>query len=74
MDEGDALAAVPNLSAAASRILFSASSGVEGDSSYVNLKPVLWWLRRFAEAGMAPVVGYDASYVGPHAFLLERVC
>ena len=72
MLEAEALRAIESVTAAAPRVLFSSSPVDLDESTHINVRPTIYWLRRFAEAGFAPVVGYDASFVCPHAMLLER--
>jgi glycosyltransferase involved in cell wall biosynthesis/SAM-dependent methyltransferase len=72
MTEADAVRAIASMAAAASRLLFSSSPTNVEEPTHVNVKPVIWWLQRFAEAGLAPVADYDASFVTPHAYLLEH--
>jgi O-antigen biosynthesis protein len=72
MPEAEAIGAIAAMTAAAPRLLFSSSPVDLEEPTHVNVKPVIWWLARFAEAGFAPVPEYDASFLTPHAFLLER--
>jgi SAM-dependent methyltransferase len=72
MPEAEALRAIGSVTAAAPRILFSSSPIDLDEATHINVRPTIYWLQRFAEAGFAPVVGYDASFVCPHAMLLER--
>ena len=72
MTEDEGLNAIAAMAAAAPRLLFSSSPTDFDEPTHINVKPVIWWLCRFAEVGMAPVVDYDASFVTSHAFLLER--
>jgi glycosyltransferase involved in cell wall biosynthesis len=72
MEEAEALASIASMAAAASRILFSSSPSDFEEPTHINVKPVGWWLARFAEAGMMPVYDYDASFITSHAFLVER--
>ncbi len=72
MQEAEAVRAIGAMAAAAPRILFSSSPTDLEESTHVNVKPVIWWLRRFAEVGMKPAADYDASFLTSHAYLLER--
>jgi SAM-dependent methyltransferase len=72
MTEDDALHAIAAMAAVAPRLLFSSSPDDFDEPTHINVKPVIWWLCRFAEAGMVPVADYDASFVTSHAYLLER--
>jgi SAM-dependent methyltransferase len=72
MPNEEALAAIRNMAAAAPRILFSSSPIDLKAITHVNVRPTRYWLERFAEVGFAPVVRFDATFVCPHAMLLER--
>jgi GT2 family glycosyltransferase/2-polyprenyl-3-methyl-5-hydroxy-6-metoxy-1,4-benzoquinol methylase len=72
MEETEAVCAIATMAAAAPRLLFSSPPNDLTEPTHVNVKPVIWWLHRFAEAGLAPVADYDASFLVPHAYLLER--
>ena len=72
MPESEALRAIQSITAAAPRVLFSSSPVDLDERTHINVRPTIYWLRRFAEAGFAPVPGHDASFVSPHAMLLER--
>ena len=72
MPEAEALQAIEFITAAAPRVLFSSSPIDLNEPTHINVRPTIYWLRRFAEAGFAPVPGYDATFVCPHAMLLER--
>ena len=72
LEEQDAITAVSRIAAASPRVLFSSSPDEFDEPTHINVKPVIWWLQRFAEAGMAPVPTYDASFLTQWAFLLER--
>jgi len=72
MPTEEALASIRNLTAIAPRILFSASPTDREGVTCVNVRPIRYWLERFAEAGFAPTLGFDATSLSPHAFLFER--
>jgi GT2 family glycosyltransferase/SAM-dependent methyltransferase len=58
---------------AADRVLFAPGLvGGEDHPSRQNVRPDAYWLRQFALRRFAPVLAHDASYVGPHAFLVQR--
>ena len=69
-DEADR--AIGNLCAVADVILFSSSPSDFEEESHINVHPPLYWLRLFQQRGFSPDIGYDASFVSPHAFLLRR--
>ena len=72
MEEADAVKAISAVTAAAPRVLFSSSPTDLEESTHVNVKPVIWWLERFADVGYAPVFSFDASFLTAHAYLLEK--
>jgi GT2 family glycosyltransferase/outer membrane murein-binding lipoprotein Lpp len=61
-----------NLCGATSRILFSSTPTDFDEPTHVNVQPLAQWLRAFADRGFWPDLGYDASFVSPHAFLVAR--
>ncbi len=73
MPEPDASRAIDAITAAAPAILFSSSPIDLDEPTHVNVKPVIWWLRAFANRGFAPVLTYNAEFVTAHAMLLRRV-
>jgi hypothetical protein len=72
MPENEADQAIQNLCRATDAILFSSTPSDFSEPTHVNVRPVVSWLHLFAEQGFAPDLGFDASYVSPHAFLLRR--
>jgi WsaF, C-terminal domain/WsaF, N-terminal domain/Methyltransferase domain len=72
MAADEALAAIRNITAAAPRILFSSSPIDLEEATHINVRPTRYWLERFAEAGFSPEVGFDATFLCPHAMLLTR--
>lgn len=72
MPEEDSVRAIAALCEAAPRILFSSSPTDLDEPTHINVKPIRWWLDRFAEAGFAPVPEIDAGFLASHAFFLER--
>ena len=69
-DEADR--AIERLTSVSDRVLFSSAPVDSGDGSQRTVRPVGYWLRRFACQGFAPVLGHDATYVSPQAVLFER--
>src|SRR5262245_50889874 len=59
MEETDAVRAIASMAAAAPRLLFSSSPTDLKEPTHINVKPVIWWLRRFAELDLAPAADYD---------------
>jgi SAM-dependent methyltransferase len=71
MTKKDASAAIHNITNNAPRVLFSSSPTTSGAVNAINVKPVGYWLERFAEANFAPVGGFDPTFLYPHAILFE---
>jgi SAM-dependent methyltransferase len=71
MTKKDASAAIHNITNNAPRVLFSSSPTTSGAVNAINVKPVRYWLERFAEANFAPVGGFDPTFLYPHAILFE---
>ena len=38
----------------------------------MNVRPVIYWVRRFAEFGFYPDLVLDASFLSPQAFVVRR--
>jgi len=72
MTEEEALAAIRNLTAATDAILFSSSPTDLIEPTHVNVRPTISWMHAFADAGFAPDLRFDATFIAPHAFLLRR--
>jgi len=72
MPPEEALSAIRHMTRAAPRILFSSSPTDLEEATHINVRPTRYWLERFAEAGFAPVPNFDATFLCPHAMLLER--
>lgn len=72
MPEQEALRAIGAMAAAAPRILFSSSPTDFDEPTHCNVRPPIYWLARWAELGFAPLPTHDASYLAPHAYVLER--
>ena len=72
MPEAEALRAIAAMAAAAPRVLFSSSPTDLDEPTHCNVRPPAYWLARWAEVGFAPLPTHDATYLAPHAFVLER--
>lgn len=72
LEEQDALSALHHLAAAGPQLLFAVPSGKGNPLYQRTARPLRWWLERLAEAGLAPVSGFDASFIAPHALLAEH--
>jgi len=62
-----------NLTSVSDKILFSSTPTELDTPTHVNVRPIISWLGLFAEFSFAPVLGFDASFIAPHAMLLQRV-
>ncbi len=71
MPEEEALRAIESMTKAAPRILFSSSPDDFRESTHINVRPTIYWLRKFQGMGFYPVFFYDASYICPQTMLLE---
>ncbi len=69
----DGRVVIRNLTSVADTILFSSTPTDLTEPTHINVQPTISWLRLFADSGFAPDLGFDASFVAPHAFLLRRV-
>ena len=72
MPEEDTTAAIAAMAAAAPLVLFSSSPTDLDEPTHITVRPIRWWLDRFAAAGLAPMPDFDASFLTPHAYLLQR--
>ncbi len=64
--------AIENLSRVTDCILFSSTPSDVTEATHFNVRPLISWLRSFAEAGFHPDTGYDGGFLTPHAMLLRR--
>jgi SAM-dependent methyltransferase len=72
MPEADAIQAIAAMARVTDRILFSSSPGDFDEPTHINVRPAIYWLRLFAAQGFGPDMGYDATFILPHALMLER--
>ncbi len=70
--EAEGRQAIANLAAHADAVLFSSTPSDFNEPTHVNVRPVLYWLKEFREAGFAPDFIFDASFVSPQAVLFRR--
>lgn len=70
--EKQARAAIRNITAHATYILFSSTPDGFEDPTHINIHSVSYWLNLFADCGFAPDVSFDAAYVAPWALFLKR--
>jgi glycosyltransferase involved in cell wall biosynthesis len=72
MEEADALRAIDNLTALTDVILFSSTPYDFEDPTHINVQPLLYWLRAFAQRGFYPAAESDAGFVAEHAFIVRK--
>jgi GT2 family glycosyltransferase len=72
LPESEAQDAIRQMTAHADRILFSSTPGDFTEPTHVNVRPVIDWLRLFAEFSFAPDQAFDAGFIAPQAMLLRR--
>jgi GT2 family glycosyltransferase len=72
MTAAEACVAIRNMTAVTDAILFSSTPSDFDEPTHVNVRPVIFWLRLFAEFNFQPDVLFDASFVTQHAMLLRR--
>ena len=72
LPEAEAIVAIGRLAEAAPLVLFSSTPSDTEEPTHLCVRPVRWWLDRFAEAGLAPVPEFDAGFLTPHAMLFRR--
>lgn len=73
LDEADALRAIANLTAVTDVIVFSSTPDATlVDPTHINVHPVIYWLRAFAEHGFYPPAESDALFLADHAFIVRR--
>ncbi len=63
---------IANLAGATDTILFSSSPTDLTEATHFNVRPVIGWLKIFANAGFWPDCIFDASFIAPHAVLLRK--
>lgn len=68
----DAAMAIKRLVSATNQILFSSTPTDFDEPTHVNVRPPIYWIRQFAAHGFAPVLGYDGTFVCPHALLFRK--
>ena len=69
ISEIDSRQVLRNLTAVTDKILFSSTPTELSTATHVNVRPIISWLQLFAEYSFAPVLGFDAGFIAPHAML-----
>ncbi len=70
--EADALQAIRHMTAHTDNVLFSSTPEAFQEPTHINVRPVLYWLQQFREAGFAPDLTFDAGFLAPHAVLFRK--
>jgi O-antigen biosynthesis protein len=65
--------AVSNLCRHAETIFFASTPDDFDEPTHLNVEPRSYWVRLFLRHGFVHDVGYDATYLAPHAMLFRRV-
>ncbi|MDK1020496.1 MAG: glycosyltransferase [Candidatus Hydrogenedentes bacterium] len=71
MPEDQARKAVERLTSATDVILFSSTPKDFDEPTHFNVKPIIYWLKLFAEFNFWPDLLYDASFLTAHAILFR---
>lgn len=72
MEEADALQAIENLTSVTDVIVFSSTPDDIDDPTHINVHPLIYWLRAFAQHGFGPVAELDAVFIADHAFVVSK--
>ena len=72
MPEEEARQAICHMTDVTGSILFSSTPEDFNEPTHVNVHPIIYWLKLFAQFGFYPEVSFDASFLAPHAFLVRR--
>lgn len=72
LSEGEGRRAIANICASTSDVLFSSTPDQGDDPTHVNVRPLLYWVERFAEHGFVLDVDFDAGFIAPHALRFRR--
>lgn len=64
--------AIQNISKSTADVLFSSTPNDFDEPTHVNVRPVLYWLELFYEAGFYPDLTVDVSFVTPQAILFRK--
>jgi GT2 family glycosyltransferase len=72
LSESDAQEAIRQMTSHADTILFSSTPSDFTEATHVNVRPIIDWLRLFAQFSFAPDQAFDAGFISPQAMLLRR--
>jgi GT2 family glycosyltransferase len=72
LPEIDANKAVRQMTSHTDTILFSSTPSDFTEATHVNVRPIIDWLRLFAEFSFVPDEAFDVGFLAPQAMLLRR--
>ncbi len=72
LTEEDGIKALQKITRLSDRILFSASSDDFDEPTHINVRPVSYWMDRFAEFGFVPVKSFRAKFISNDAVLFRK--
>ncbi len=73
LSESDACDAVCQMTSHTDTILFSSTPSDFTEPTHVNVRPIIDWLRLFAQFSFAPEQAFDCSFIAPQAMLFRRM-
>lgn len=73
MSESEATETVRQIGRHAGTILFSSTPSNFAEPTHINVRPIIDWLRLFAECSFAPDEAFDATFLSRQAVLFRRV-
>jgi SAM-dependent methyltransferase len=72
LNENDGYKAIKNICQKTHCILFSSSPVDFQENTHINVKPVIYWLKIFAEHGFYPDLSLDVGFIAPQAMILRK--
>ena len=72
MTEADGMRAIANMTAAADRVVFSSSPDDLTETTHINVKPAIYWMKAFGEHNFAPVIETTLFSITSYALVFER--
>jgi SAM-dependent methyltransferase len=73
LSESDALNAIRQMISHTDTILFSSTPSDFTEATHVNVRPIIDWLRAFAQFSFAPDQEFEPGFLAPQALLFRRV-
>lgn len=72
LSESEANEAIRQMASHTGLVLFSSTPGHFDDPTHINVRPVIDWLRTFAQLSFAPDETFDVGFLAPWAMLMRR--